>query len=213
MSMTSDERMMLAAVLANPVDDLPRLVYADALEETGDAAKVARAAFIRVQVEAARLAAAVGSACHPPNDWCDCNRCRCERRAVLLFDGFRPAWFDYPYQPIRNYTRGFLAVATYRLETLRGLLPGMLESEPIERVQVSDVRPVQINSSDSPMERWVFHWTWPTSASLRVPIELLDQMPRSWFSSRDEAFAALNETILAEAREYLATFGNPVSHP
>jgi uncharacterized protein (TIGR02996 family) len=42
---------LLPAVLAAPDDDLPRLVYADALEEAGDAA---RAEFIRVQIELAR---------------------------------------------------------------------------------------------------------------------------------------------------------------
>jgi uncharacterized protein (TIGR02996 family) len=42
---------LLPAVLAAPDDDLPRLVYADALEERGDAT---RAEFIRVQIELAR---------------------------------------------------------------------------------------------------------------------------------------------------------------
>jgi uncharacterized protein (TIGR02996 family) len=42
---------LLLAVLASPDDDLPRLVYADALEEAGD---VARAEFIRVQIELTR---------------------------------------------------------------------------------------------------------------------------------------------------------------
>jgi uncharacterized protein (TIGR02996 family) len=42
---------LLPAVLAAPDDDLPRLVYADALEEAGD---VTRAEFIRVQIELAR---------------------------------------------------------------------------------------------------------------------------------------------------------------
>src|SRR6185369_6554512 len=40
-------RALLDAVLANPADDLPRLVYADALEEAGDGE---RAEFIRRQV-------------------------------------------------------------------------------------------------------------------------------------------------------------------
>ncbi|HEY2787588.1 MAG TPA: TIGR02996 domain-containing protein [Fimbriiglobus sp.] len=47
----TDPADLLPAVLAAPDDDLPRLVYADALEETGD---VARAEFIRVQIELAR---------------------------------------------------------------------------------------------------------------------------------------------------------------
>jgi uncharacterized protein (TIGR02996 family) len=46
---------LLAAVRAAPHDDLPRLVYADFLEEAGDPAKVARAEFIRVQCELARV--------------------------------------------------------------------------------------------------------------------------------------------------------------
>jgi len=53
--MTDGERL-LAAVIDAPDDDLPRLVYADWLEEHGDAAGRVRAAFIRLQVELARLA-------------------------------------------------------------------------------------------------------------------------------------------------------------
>jgi uncharacterized protein (TIGR02996 family) len=41
---------LLAAVLADPQDDLPRLVYADWLEENGDEAGRARAEFIRIQI-------------------------------------------------------------------------------------------------------------------------------------------------------------------
>jgi uncharacterized protein (TIGR02996 family) len=44
----------LRAILDNPDDDLPRLIYADWLDEHGDAA---RAEFIRVQIERARLSA------------------------------------------------------------------------------------------------------------------------------------------------------------
>jgi uncharacterized protein (TIGR02996 family) len=47
------EDALLAAVWASPHDDLPRLVYADWLDETGDPAKAARAEFIRVQCELA----------------------------------------------------------------------------------------------------------------------------------------------------------------
>ena len=43
---------LLRAVIDRPDDDLPRLAYADFLEEAGDAA---RAEFVRVQVELARL--------------------------------------------------------------------------------------------------------------------------------------------------------------
>ena len=49
--MTSDLQALLAAIVADPADDVARLVYADCLEENG---RAARAAFIRVQIEAAR---------------------------------------------------------------------------------------------------------------------------------------------------------------
>ncbi|MBM3981374.1 MAG: TIGR02996 domain-containing protein [Planctomycetes bacterium] len=48
----SDRDALLAAILANPDEDTPRLMYADWLDEHGDPA---RAEFVRVQCELARL--------------------------------------------------------------------------------------------------------------------------------------------------------------
>jgi uncharacterized protein (TIGR02996 family) len=48
----SDGEGLLAAILANPDEDVPRLVYADWLQENG---RPERAEFIRVQVEVARV--------------------------------------------------------------------------------------------------------------------------------------------------------------
>ncbi|MFL5341901.1 MAG: TIGR02996 domain-containing protein [Gemmataceae bacterium] len=50
----TDETAFLRTILDRPLDDAPRLVYADWLEECGD---TARAEFIRVQVELAQLPA------------------------------------------------------------------------------------------------------------------------------------------------------------
>ena len=47
----SDRDALLAAVLASPADDAPRLVYADWLDEHGEPAQ---AAFIRAQIDLAR---------------------------------------------------------------------------------------------------------------------------------------------------------------
>ena len=49
--MLSDGQMLLKAICADPDNDLPRLVYADYLEENGQAE---RAAFIRLQCEFVR---------------------------------------------------------------------------------------------------------------------------------------------------------------
>jgi uncharacterized protein (TIGR02996 family) len=50
----SDQTALLRAIAAHPDEDTPRLAYADVLDEHGNAA---RAAFVRGQVELARLAA------------------------------------------------------------------------------------------------------------------------------------------------------------
>ena len=50
--MPPDHAALLAAILADPGDDLARLVFADYLEESGHPANTARAAFIRAQIEA-----------------------------------------------------------------------------------------------------------------------------------------------------------------
>jgi uncharacterized protein (TIGR02996 family) len=53
----SDEKALLAAIHEHPLDDAPRLVYADWLDEQGGAAASARAEFIRAQCELELLAA------------------------------------------------------------------------------------------------------------------------------------------------------------
>src|SRR5215468_4094431 len=45
---TDEQRALWSAILANPLDDTPRLVYADWLQEHGEEE---RAEFIRVQIE------------------------------------------------------------------------------------------------------------------------------------------------------------------
>jgi len=50
-----ERRALMAAIIANPEEDTPRLVFADWLDEYGDEHDRARAEFIRLQIEAARL--------------------------------------------------------------------------------------------------------------------------------------------------------------
>ena len=49
--MQSDRDALLAGILADPDADLPRLVFADWLEETGHPANCARAEYIRLAIE------------------------------------------------------------------------------------------------------------------------------------------------------------------
>ena len=50
----SDDVALLAAIRAHPDEDTPRLVYADWLEEQGGESNVARAEYIRLEIEHAR---------------------------------------------------------------------------------------------------------------------------------------------------------------
>jgi uncharacterized protein (TIGR02996 family) len=52
--MSDEEAALLRAICAEPDDDTPRLVYADWLEEQGEALAAAHAAFIRLSVAEAR---------------------------------------------------------------------------------------------------------------------------------------------------------------
>jgi uncharacterized protein (TIGR02996 family) len=52
--MTSEHQAFLNAIIANPEDDVPRLVFADYLEESGEPALIARAKYIRLHIELLR---------------------------------------------------------------------------------------------------------------------------------------------------------------
>ena len=71
----------LRAIVAEPADDTARLAYADFLEETGEPAHVARAQFIRAQIEAHHL-----HENHPRRE-------EVEARAEALFADYWDEWW------------------------------------------------------------------------------------------------------------------------
>jgi uncharacterized protein (TIGR02996 family) len=94
------ERDLLDAILADPEDDAPRLVFADWLEENGEA----RAEFIRLQIERAR------SALRPDE--------RTPRERQLV-EGHGKAW-DPDLKALAercHYERGFVGQVTFRTAT------------------------------------------------------------------------------------------------
>ena len=74
-----DREAFLSAILAHPDDDLPRLVFADWLDEHGDPA---RAEFIRLQCELARLPARAR------------RRTALERREAELLETHKTGWTE-----------------------------------------------------------------------------------------------------------------------
>jgi uncharacterized protein (TIGR02996 family) len=91
----SDGQALLRAILDDPDDDAPRLIYADWLEENGDAA---RAAFIRAQITLARL----------PQD--DSDRDRLVQTERTLWKANRDAWKAWvpAWAKVTEFNRGFV---------------------------------------------------------------------------------------------------------
>jgi uncharacterized protein (TIGR02996 family) len=88
---SAQERAFLQAIIADPDDDLPRLVYADWLEENGDPD---RAEFIRLQIERARRPR------HDPARW------RPGERERALEEAHRKEWLEQ-LPPMRYITVAF----------------------------------------------------------------------------------------------------------
>jgi uncharacterized protein (TIGR02996 family) len=91
----SDSDALLRAIIDNPEDDAPRLVYADFLDEHGDPP---RAAFIRAQVQLARL---------PPSHPDRPRLIQTERTLMRAHKAFWTAWVP-SWAKHWQFRRGFL---------------------------------------------------------------------------------------------------------
>jgi uncharacterized protein (TIGR02996 family) len=101
----TEESALLAAIRANPDDDMPRLVYADWLEENGEGD---RSIFIRTQIE-------ISNRLQPiyVNDSVECFGCWRHRTQYFKFTGVEfeiteataqyPFDFSQPTLPIQTH--------------------------------------------------------------------------------------------------------------
>lgn len=110
--MTSD-LAFIRSIIMSPDDDLPRLMYADFLEENGEAA---RAEFIRVQVELARWNFDPGFMhAHGQNHEqlhrfmkCECNGCQLRRREREIEKDNPHLWIPIQFRQFGSPRRGWL---------------------------------------------------------------------------------------------------------
>ena len=96
----SDEKALLAAIWEYPHEDAPRLVYADWLQETEKPVNVARAEFIRLQIERARL-----------DEWDDAARIeQLKQREEELWEVHRKEWKSALPKELKSerFQRGFV---------------------------------------------------------------------------------------------------------
>ena len=128
-----DEHLpFLKAIAANPADDLPRLVFADFLEESGEPDALARAHFIRAQIALTQL---------PPGDPEFRETVALQNR---LFSMYSEDWiWDLPEslhgegQP--EWRRGFVEFARMPWHTFHEDTE-LFSTVPLTRIQVTSIR-------------------------------------------------------------------------
>ena len=142
--MSPDEDALLNGIAADPAADLPRLVYADWLEEHG---QDLRAEFIRVQCEIAKLE--VG-----PRDVIDRN-VHLWRRQQQLLDGYLDAILDglplagkSPRKSAR-FRRGFLDETTLLLDDYRQQADALASIRPMPSEVTMQTEDDFVESRDS----------------------------------------------------------------
>jgi uncharacterized protein (TIGR02996 family) len=181
----SEEEAFLADVVEHPDDDTPRLVYADWLEDHGDAD---RAEFIRVQCELARLEGL---------DW-HWDEMRAEFRCVQrelprlaewderweelkqreqrALRGYRPEWLGAAAPLVRDgkFRRGFLDAADVRPLDIVARGDELFRRTPLRHVRLCGAfgEPALRALADSPHLAWVrsleFGWGRLTPAGTAV---------------------------------------------
>ncbi|MFO0824094.1 MAG: TIGR02996 domain-containing protein [Gemmataceae bacterium] len=118
----SDEEALLAAIIANPDEDTPRLVYADWLDENG---QPERAEFIRLQIRSANL---------PDSP----EGLIVKQRVMRLCDKYGVTWLEQ-LGLVRNegrWVRGFVEHVTVTPEHLVSFLERLFRVTPVSSLEV-----------------------------------------------------------------------------
>jgi uncharacterized protein (TIGR02996 family) len=158
-----DEQALLRAIIADPADDTVRLAYADWLDEH---AEPDRAAFIRVQIELARLAEG------------DARRAALAAHEAELFEVLRQERLrkevpselaPYGGQYCAHYRRGFLAsisleVSSESVAAFRSAAPALFMHAPVE----------ELSLWGAPVADWNSHWNGTQSLGALAPEEVRD---------------------------------------
>jgi uncharacterized protein (TIGR02996 family) len=206
----SDEKALLAAVWAEPHDDTPRLAYADFLQEAGGEANAARAEYIRVQCELARL------------DEDDPRRKSLETRERALARKYRRDWNEGLPKPLTRarFVRGFV------YPRMRGILasqflalkPNDLAPAPLWSFRIESGHKRWEAVADSPSLRRVDHLDYghnlldePSAVRLLSSIQMVNVSTLGLGLSRftPPAMAALADN---DALAHLATLAFGGNH-
>jgi uncharacterized protein (TIGR02996 family) len=202
----TDADDFLAAIIDRPDDDLPRLVFADFLEESGDGE---RAEFIRVQCELARLPAG-----HP-------DRPALAARGEELLKANRPRWVVPVSRMAQQFRRGFVEVVRTTADLLLVAAARLFRATPVRelRLQTADQHTAalarlpgldRVEALDLSNHGF---GTWPLLAPLleRAPLPSMRRLTLRNNQIWPEAVRALAGTPVTGRLEALNLSGNPLS--
>lgn len=187
---------LLQAILDNPADDLRRLVYADWLEENGEAE---RADFMRAWMAAPRKNRLYTSfhnghwgTCSAPPDhpgpiafWA--MEGKDADSVAWLFAGFTEE--EHWHLTIR---RGFVADVWCPQQAWLDHGPTIVRAHPVERVRLTDVRPVH-QDRDPGFACWTFAYT-------RLSPNISGLFARGYFHTEEDAIDAMSAACLTLAK-------------
>ncbi len=124
--MSSLRAALVAAILETPEDDTPRLVAADWFEEQGGEANVARAEFIRTQIQRANL---------PPDD---IHQSELQARELRLLKRWAPIWCGshFVFKKVR-FRRGFIEYVHLHLQHFLHHRRQMFALEPVRDIRLT----------------------------------------------------------------------------
>lgn len=155
-----DRSALMAAIMANPAEDTPRLALADWLQEHGDKHDQARAEYIRIQVRAARVPEGEGE--------------RLEAAEAKLEKKHRAAWLKpltdlgprFEPQDYQEFKRGtfvytFFDTSEFLLKKHQAALPDVLSRVGVEQLCFYSPTKKLAEFAGAPAFRWAAGIQYP----------------------------------------------------
>ena len=218
----TEQEALIAAILAEPAEDTPRLAYADWLDEH-DEHELAE--FIRVQVEVARGKCEVHEnttgCAKGRSPWCDW--CLLGLRERELLGGDRLTFLGQPTIDIVDpyygrsemsweFRRGFMADLTCTWYAWRTHAAAITARQPIERVRLTTGPGAELGirlwEHQQELTIGILRQTWPKIEFELPPADL-------WAHHVEEYTEVGPEELLRRMREAMETteFQSPVASP
>lgn len=212
----TEEQRYLRAVCERPDDYLPRLAYADWLDENGQGL---RAELIRVMCEHSALGEC-GHVVSPPDFFRRGEEARCRRcdlavrkHVILRYDGYPANWVYWAGKPLNridgaeyDYRRGFVHSVRLRMWEFMDHAAALFARHPITEVAITDRNP------DNLVGMGVWYW-WrdgirPIDGS-NLPVEVMRAMDEingggvtsNSFLNKSDALAALSAACVLLGRK------------